>query len=167
MKKKKITKWKIPNIVFLVFMIIILVLYGQYIYLSLSKSVYGINMNEFAKNRNTVTKEKIAERGKIFDVNGEVLALNVTSYTLIAYLDDSRVGSNGEAMYVKDKEATAASLASVLDADYDYILDKSPTDVKINLYPLPSSISLLSLTTSNLFSRKSFMYKNIRLLYEE
>ena len=90
MKKKKITKWKIPNIVFLVFMIIILVLYGQYIYLSLSKSVYGINMNEFAKNRNTVTKEKIAERGKIFDVNGEVLALNVTSYTLIAYLDDSR-----------------------------------------------------------------------------
>ena len=41
--------------------------------------------------------------------------------------------------------------------DYDYILDKSPTDVKINLYPLPSSISLLSLTTSNLFSRKSFM----------
>lgn len=124
MKKKKITKWKIPNIVFLVFMIIILVLYGQYIYLSLSKSVYGINMNEFAKNRNTVTKEKIAERGKIFDVNGEVLALNVTSYTLIAYLDDSRVGSNGEAMYVKDKEATAASLASVLDADYDYILER-------------------------------------------
>lgn len=123
-KRKKQTKWKIPNLIFLVFMLVILILYGQYIYLSLSKSVYGINMNEFAANRNTVTKEKIAERGKIFDVNGEVLALNVTSYTLIAYLDDSRVDSNGNAMYVQDKESTAKSLASVIGADYDYVLER-------------------------------------------
>lgn len=123
-KRKKQTKWKIPNLIFLVFMLVILILYGQYIYLSLSKNVYGINMNEFAANRNTVTKEKIAERGKIFDVNGEVLALNVTSYTLIAYLDDSRVDSNGNVMYVKDKEETAKSLSAVLDADYNYILER-------------------------------------------
>lgn len=123
-KRKKQTKWKIPNLIFLVFMLVILILYGQYIYLSLSKSVYGINMNEFAANRNTVTKEKISERGKIFDVNGEVLALNVTSYTLIAYLDDSRVDSNGNAMYVQDKESTAKSLASVIGADYDYVLER-------------------------------------------
>ena len=80
MKKKK-TKWKVPNLVFFIFLIGILILYGQYVYLSLSKSIYGINMNKFAANRNTVTKEKIAERGKIFDVNGDTLALNVTSYT--------------------------------------------------------------------------------------
>lgn len=123
-KRKKQTKWKIPNLIFLVFMLVILILYGQYIYLSLSKSVYGINMNEFAANRNTVTKEKIAERGKIFDVNGEVLALNVTSYTLIAYLDDSRVDSNGNAMYVQDKESTAKSLASAIGADYNYVLER-------------------------------------------
>lgn len=123
-KRKKQTKWKIPNLIFLVFMLVILILYGQYIYLSLSKNVYGINMNEFAANRNTVTKEKIAERGKIFDVNGEVLALNVTSYTLIAYLDDSRVDSNGNAMYVKNKEDTAKLLSDVLGADYNYILER-------------------------------------------
>ena len=30
-------------------------------------------MAKFAANRNTVTKEKIAERGKIFDVNGDTI----------------------------------------------------------------------------------------------
>lgn len=123
MKKKK-TKWKVPNLVFFIFLIGILILYGQYVYLSLSKSIYGINMNKFASSRNTVTKEKIAERGKIFDVNGDTLALNVTSYTLIAYLDEKRIGSDGEPKYVVDKEETAKKLASVLDADESYILER-------------------------------------------
>ena len=123
MKKKK-TKWKVPNLVFFIFLIGILILYGQYVYLSLSKSIYGINMNKFAANRNTVTKEKIAERGKIFDVNGDTLALNVTSYTLIAYLDEKRVGTDGTPKYVVDKEDTAKKLASVLEADGAYILER-------------------------------------------
>ena len=123
-KKNKKTRWSMPNLIFLFFLLIILILYGQYIYLSLSKNIYGINMKEFAANRNTVKKEKIAERGKIFDVNGEVLALNVTSYTLIAYLDTSRLDSNKNPMYVKDKEDTARKLSEVLDADYDYLLDR-------------------------------------------
>ena len=45
MKKKK-TKWKVPNLVFFIFLIGILILYGQYVYLSLSKSIYGINMTK-------------------------------------------------------------------------------------------------------------------------
>ena len=122
--KKIKTKWKIANIVFFVFLIFILVLYGQYVYLSLSRKIYGIDMTKFAANRNTVTKEKIAERGKIFDVNGDALALNVTSYTLIAYLDEKRVGSDSKPKYVVDKEDTARKLSEVLGADYEYILER-------------------------------------------
>ena len=123
MKKKK-TKWKVPNLVFLIILIGMLILYGQYIYLSLSRKIYGIDMTRFAANRNTITKDKIAERGKIFDVNGDTLALNVTSYTLIAYLDEKRVDGNGKAAHVVNKEETAQRLAEVLGADYEYILDR-------------------------------------------
>ena len=124
MKKKIKTKWKSANIVFFIFLIFILILYGQYAYLSLSRKIYGIDMTKFAANRNTVTKEKIAERGKIFDVNGDTLALNVTSYTLIAYLDEKRVGSDSSPKYVVDKEDTARKLSEVLGADYEYILER-------------------------------------------
>ena len=118
------TKWKVANIVFFIFLIFILVLYGQYVYLSLSRKIYGIDMTKFAANRNTVTKEKIAERGRIFDVNGDTLALNVTSYTLIAYLDENRVGSDSKPKYVADKEEAARKLSEVLGADYEYILNR-------------------------------------------
>ena len=123
-KKNKKTRWNVSNLIFLFFLLGILILYGQYVYLSLSKSIYGINMKEFAANRNTIKKEKIAERGKIFDVNGDTLALNVTSYTLIAYLDENRLDSNKNPMYVKDKEDTARKLSEVIGADYEYVLER-------------------------------------------
>ncbi len=122
-KKNKHTKWKVPNLIFFVFMLFIVVLYIQYVYLSLSKKVYNIDMEKFAANRNTVKKEKIAERGKIFDVNGDVLAFNMTSYNLIAYLDKSRVDGN-DPRYVVDKEKTAELLSKALNADYNYILER-------------------------------------------
>ena len=127
MKKKNKTKkkrWNVSNLLFIFFLLGILILYGQYVYLSLSKSIYGINMKKFAANRNTIKKDKIAERGKIFDVNGDTLALNVTSYTLIAYLDENRLDSNKNPMYVKDKEDTARKLSEVIGADYEYVLDR-------------------------------------------
>ena len=129
-RKRKVTKWKMPNLIFALFLIVLLGIYAQYVYLSLSKSIYGINMTEFAANRNTVKKELIAERGKIFDINGEALALNVTSYTLIAYLDKGRVDSNNNPMYVQDKETTAKKLSEVLSADYSYIKER----LESNLY---------------------------------
>ena len=126
---KKKTRWNVSNIVFFFFLIFIIVLYIQYLYLSLSDKVYGIDMEEFAANRNTVTKETIAKRGEILDVNGNVLALNVTVYNLIAYLDESRsTGDNPE--YVVDKEKTAQLLADILEAPYEYILQR----LNSNLY---------------------------------
>ena len=58
-RKKKVTNWKIPNLIFALFFIVLAGIYAQYVYLSLSKSIYGINMTEFAANRNTVKKELI------------------------------------------------------------------------------------------------------------
>ena len=123
--RDKQVKWKAPIICFIIFFVVILILFIQLCYLSLSKNVYGINMQQFASNRNTVTDILIAERGTIYDVEGNVLAQNISSYTLIAYLDSSRTTDENNPEHVVDKEYTATKLASILGEDnYDYILER-------------------------------------------
>jgi len=118
-------KWNAPIICFIAFFMVILILFIQFCYLSLSKNVYGINMQQFASNRNTVTSILTAERGTIYDIEGNVLAQNITSYTLIAYLDSGRTTNENDPEHVVDKEYTATKLASILGKDnYEYILDR-------------------------------------------
>ena len=114
MKKKQRRKtWKFPQIIFFVFFVLIFILFVRYIYLALSPTVNGINLKEFASNRNTVSRVLTAKRGTIFDATGNILAQNVTSYTLIAYLDSERKEGN----YVKNIESTAKALAVALEGD--------------------------------------------------
>ena len=118
MKKKQRRKtWKFPQIIFFVFFMLIIILFVRYIYLALSPSVNGINLKEFAANRNTVSKVLNAKRGTIFDATGNILAQNVTSYTLIAYLDPKRKEGN----YVKNIAKTAKALATVLEGNEEDI----------------------------------------------
>ena len=97
-------KWKFPQLVFYVFLFFIVVLILQLAYLSLSPVVYGINMDDFAKQRNTVKKTLTATRGTIYDKDGNILALNVSSYTVIAYLDPSRSKNSSTPQHVEDVE---------------------------------------------------------------
>lgn len=87
--------------------------------LSLSEKVDGISLSDFASRRTIKHETILAKRGAIYDVNGEELALNVYSYTLIAYLDSSR----GDGNYVSDKEDTAKALATVIAMDEEKILN--------------------------------------------
>ncbi len=124
MKTRKIknANWKFPKIVFLIFLVFIFVLFIQLSYLSLSPTIYGINMDEFALNRNTISGILPASRGNIYDSSGTILAQNVSSYTVIAYLDESRTGNSKTPLHVVDKEITAKKLSEVLGKDEDDLL---------------------------------------------
>lgn len=115
--------WQFPRRLFKVFLAFFVVLFIQFTYLSLFPTIYGINMDQFAKQRNTVEKKLYAARGNIYDRDNNVLALNVTSYTVIAYLDASRTGSSRVPLHVVDKEMTAEKLAPILNMEKDYILN--------------------------------------------
>ena len=91
--------------------------------------VDGINLAEFASNRNTVTETLYAKRGTIYDVNGEPLAQSVNSYTVIAYLDSSRTTNESNPQHVVDKEKTASLLSPILNMDEDYILSLLSKDL--------------------------------------
>ena len=62
--------------------LIFIVLIARLGYLSLSPTIDGIDIQAFAKNRTTRTTPLKASRGNIYDGNGNILAQDVSSYTL-------------------------------------------------------------------------------------
>lgn len=126
----KNNRWSFPKVVFSIFLVVFLCLYVQYAYLSLSPSLYGINMDAFASKRSTFATTLHAKRGTIFDINGNALALNISSYTVIAYLDENRSKNSSTPLHVVDKIATAKALAPILNMDESYILELLSRDVK-------------------------------------
>ena len=66
-KKQKSNNWKFPKKVFFVFFGCLIILFGRYCYLALSPTVNGHDIQQFASNRNTVSKTLIAKRGTIYD----------------------------------------------------------------------------------------------------
>lgn len=84
-------------------------------YLALANKIDGIDIKTFAKNRSTSKRTIYANRGTIYDSQGEILAENTSSYTLIAYLDPSRSANSKTPKHVADVDYTAKQLATVLD----------------------------------------------------
>lgn len=113
-------QWNYAIKVFYVFLFALIILFVRYVYLALSPKINGRNIQKFAESRNTVSKVLTAKRGTIYDSSDNVLAHNVTSYTIIAYLDPKR--SKGSKLnHVKDIDGTAKALAQVLSADENTI----------------------------------------------
>ena len=104
MKTRNNTKktWGFPKVICNIFLVFIMLLFIQLCYLSLSPNIYGINMKEFSAKRNTVKTTLYAKRGNVYDIEGNVLAQNVTSYTVIAYLSESRTGTSSKPLHVVD-----------------------------------------------------------------
>lgn len=120
LKNNRKVIWKAPMYIYIGMIILTIILYLQFVYLSLSPNIYGRNMAEFAASRNTVKRTITAKRGTIYDSNNNALALNVSSYTVIAYLPKSTVYTKEN--YVKDIQATAEALGPVLNMEVDTLI---------------------------------------------
>ena len=114
LNKNKNVIAKVFILIFFLFLFLFVLRLG---YLCLSGKVDGINLREFSEKRNTKVETLYALRGDIYDVNGEVLAQTINSYTLIAYVDEKRSEGFDEPQHVVDKELTAEKLSAVLNMD--------------------------------------------------
>lgn len=83
-------------------------------YVVLSEKVDGINLTEFANNRNTTKEILYAQRGIIYDRDGKPLAKNANSYKVFAILSPSRTTNPNKPMHVVEKESTAIALCDIL-----------------------------------------------------
>lgn len=111
-----------PKYIYFFFCFVFLIVYCQYAYIALFPSVYGINMSEFATKRNVVTSILYAKRGTIYDSDLNSLAMDVSSYTVVAYLSPTRTGESVIPYHVIDKEDTSEKLSSILGGETDYYL---------------------------------------------
>lgn len=110
----KMNKFVIFGVIFLFGTIIL-----KMLYVAISNTVDGVNLQKFKDNRNTQKEVIYAKRGNIYDVFGEKLATTVNSYTLIAYLDENRTIDINKPQHVIDKEYTARVLNEELGIPYD------------------------------------------------
>lgn len=119
---KKARTVKIYKLFILVIVFLFLAIIAKLCYVVLSPTVDGIDLTAFASNRNTVTQKIVAERGGIYDSLGNPLAVNVNSYTVIAYLDESRTTDMSSPEHVVDKEMTAQKLSPIINMSVEDIL---------------------------------------------
>ncbi len=126
MKKvnKSNDRFRVSNIVIFVTFFLFIVLIGRLCYICLADYKVGDStISLFIKNRNTEEEVIVPNRGTIYDSNGEVLATDVSSYTLLAYLSEKRVDAKGNKNYVEDIDDTSAKLAEVLKVEAGSIKD--------------------------------------------
>jgi len=136
--------WNFPKRIFLVFLVFIVLFFIRYAYLALATNIDGINLQEFASNRNTYSTTLYAKRGSIYDINGSLLAVNTTSYTVIAYLSPSRTTNSDKPRHVIDKQLTAKSLAPIINMSEERILSLLNKDLyQVELGPGGRNITQL------------------------
>lgn len=75
-----------------------------------------------------------AERGRIIDRSGEVIAEDTLTYKLVAVLDESATQKAGDPRHVVDVEETAQKLAGYLDASEESILETLKQGVEKDRY---------------------------------
>ena len=121
-KKRRKNNIKYSKLVILGSLLLFCLMIGRIIQLGLSKEIDGVDLKTLASNRTTRTDVISASRGSIYSVNGDVLAQNVASYKLIAYLDPKRTTNKKRPQHVVDKEDTANKLAPVLEMDREEVL---------------------------------------------
>ena len=120
--RKKATV-KISKFIMIIVAFLFLAAIAKLSYIVLSDKVDGIDLQQMASSITTVKKTLYANRGNIFDVNGEKLATTVNSYNVIAYLAESRTTDADNPRHVVDKEKTASALAPLLNMSEERILE--------------------------------------------
>ena len=134
MKKVKVNNdgFKINKLVIIVTFFLFVILIVRLCYLCLIDYKVGEStITAFIKSRNTTEEVLMPKRGTIYDMNGNILANDVISYTMIAYLSDTRVDAKGNKDYVEDFDTTSTKIASVLGVDASEI-KKALEQGKIN-----------------------------------
>lgn len=121
-KKRRKNNIKYSRLFIFCSLLLFCLMIGRTVQLGLSKKIDGINLRELASKRTTKTDIDVAKRGTIFSNNGDVLAQNVSSYKLIAYLDPKRTTNENRPQHVIDKGDTAEKLAPILGMEKEEIL---------------------------------------------
>ncbi|MDF7626960.1 penicillin-binding transpeptidase domain-containing protein [Lactobacillaceae bacterium L1_55_11] len=129
-------------VLFIGVFLIILILGLRLFQIASTKQVNHHNLT--TATRQSFMQQQIvpATRGRIFDVNGQVLADNSTVYNLYAVLDKKQKDGK-KPLYVVDKEQTAKKLSPIIKLDEKQILKYLDTDkLQVEFGPAGKNLSV-------------------------
>lgn len=122
MKNKKGNNIRYSKGIIIISLLLFVVMIIRVTQLGLSTKIDGINLKQLASKRTTKTEILSAKRGNIYSSDGDILAQNVVSYKIIAYLDEKRTTNLKNPQHVVDKEKTAKELSQILGMEEEEIL---------------------------------------------
>ncbi|MEW9501397.1 penicillin-binding protein [Jeotgalibacillus marinus] len=117
-------------LLFIVFGALFFALLTRFSTLQITGELEGVDLA--ARAQSQYEREQIleAERGKILDTNGEVIAEDAQTYKLVAVLDEDLTTNEDNPQHVDDPEKTAEILAKYIDLSEEEILERLNSDKK-------------------------------------
>lgn len=115
-RKIKIRKNKLGAVLLVgIFGLLFFILVLRYSYIMITGHSDGQDLVMRANEKYLVQNNEQAERGKIYDRNGKILAEDVERYKVVAVVDKSAGKSGEKPRYVEDKKKTAKELSKIID----------------------------------------------------
>lgn len=121
-KKRKKNNIRYSKIVIFTSLFLFAWMIVRLVQLSVFPEIDGVNLKQLASKRTTKTEVLPAKRGSIYSSTGDALAQNVSSYKLIAYLDEKRTTNKNKPQHVVNKEEIAKALAPILEMTEEELL---------------------------------------------
>lgn len=106
----------------IIFALLFFVLLCRFFYIQVTGKVDGQVLAVKAEEKYTNKVSLEASRGMILDRNGEVLAQDTSTFTIVAVLDEELTTNAKNPRHVVDKEETARKLAPLLDMKESEVL---------------------------------------------
>ncbi len=133
-RRLNVNKVRVSRLLIAFILLFFVVVIARLLYLGISPKIDGIDLKTFVANRNTRKKTTYAKRGTIYDSSSNVLARTINSYTVIAYLSESRSKGFKTPQHVVDKEKTAKELSPILGMSEEailYLLNRNAYQVEL------------------------------------
>ncbi|WLR43628.1 hypothetical protein LC087_05615 [Bacillus carboniphilus] len=138
----------------LIFMLLFLIFFSRFLYIQLTGEINNVSLDEKAAEKYDERIKITGNRGVIYDRNGEVVAGNKTTFTLIAYVDPSRSAGfpNGEEKHVVNTVETASQLAPYLSMDENKVIQQLDQAIEAKKYQIELSKKLSYFTKQQIES---------------
>ncbi|MCI6626850.1 MAG: hypothetical protein MSH29_00890 [Tenericutes bacterium] len=133
-RRLNVNKVRVSKLLIAFILLFFVIVIARLLYLGISPKIDGIDLKTFVANRNTRKKTTYAKRGTIYDSSSNVLARTINSYTVIAYLSESRSKGFKTPQHVVDKEKTAKELSPILGMSEEailYLLNRNAYQVEL------------------------------------
>ena len=133
-RRLNVNKVRVSKLLIAFILLFFVIVIARLLYLGISPKIDGTGLKAFVANRNTRKKTTYAKRGTIYDSSSNVLARTINSYTVIAYLSESRSKGFKTPQHVVDKEKTAKELSPILGMSEEailYLLNRNAYQVEL------------------------------------